>query len=461
MPPARLDELLRAAELDRRDAEAKLALIAAVVEQRQQFLTDGHRSMTGYLEAHLNCSGAEANRIRRRGRLMNESPAAGEAFAAGRVSMSNADLLARANAHPRVSERVKDLVPLLTEHAEHFPPKDFGVLVDRVVANADADGADPSDDHDASATVAAGPDGVHVAVSGGTALQGAEMKAVFDQAVQDEFRRDVQERRAEHGDAADQYPLSRSARQRRFAAEYAIHMAYVSTPPDAQRPEPIVNILFTAGRAGRTLAAHGLVDDAAVFGVADDDPSWDRCETSTGVRIDEHDAVRAMISGTVRRAVVDAVGVTIDLGVRRRLFTGAAREAAQLIALTCSHPGCSIPAEFCDVDHLVRHADGGPTDQGNAGPGCGSHNRFKERAGLRSRRAANGRIHLIRPDGTTILPVGEREPRWADSDPPESVEFDTISWEEFIATARTRAAPSPGARWSIVRLDAADLPTAR
>ena len=141
LPAAALDDVLRAAELERRDAEAKLAMIAAVVEQRQQFLTDGHRSMSGYLKAHLNCSGVEANRIRRLGKLVDEHPAAADALASGRVSMSNADLLARANAHRRVGRQVGEFVPALLEHAEHFPPQDFGVIVNRVVSNADQDGS--------------------------------------------------------------------------------------------------------------------------------------------------------------------------------------------------------------------------------------------------------------------------------------------------------------------------------
>jgi hypothetical protein len=426
MPSAALDELLRATELERREVERRMALIATVVEQKQQFLVDGHGSMNAYLKAQINCSGASANRLRRRGRLLNEHPIAADAVAAGRVSIDNVDLLARAAAHSRVGARVRGFVPTLVDHAEHFPNRDFAVLVDRVVTNADSDGAPPDDPQRGDATVSAGPDGVYVKVVGGTGLQAAEMKAVFERACKAEFERDVEGRRIEFGNAASEHPLPRTARQRRFAAQHAIHMAWASTPPDAQRPEPIVNILFTASRAGRTMSEHGLVPDADVFPsqssgstIEDaDDLLTARCATSTGVPISEHDALRAMLRGHVRRAVVDTAGVTIDLGPRRRLFTGAAREAAQLVALSCSHPGCDIPAEYCEVDHIDRHVDGGPTDQRNATPNCGTHNRYKDRAGLRSRRATNGRIYMCRPDGTVILPVGERPPTWSDPDPP-------------------------------------------
>lgn len=476
-PPAQLDEMLRSVELERRDAEARLALIAAVVEQRQQFLSDGHRSMSTYLKAHLNCSGAEANRIRRRGKLLDEHSCARRAVGAGHLAMSNVDLLAKAVAHPRMAERVRGFVPVLVEHGEHFPVKEYQVLVNRVISNADPDGADPSDDHAACATVAAGPGGVHIRVAGGTALQAAEMKAIFDLAVQNEFDADVAARRVEHGDAADRHPLPRTAGQRRFAAQYAIHMAYVTVPADGQRPEPIVDILFSAGQAGRALRDHALTTDDDVFdgseaGLAVDDPGdllSGRCETSTGVPISDHDALRSMIRGQVRRAVIDSAGVIVDLGRRRRLFTGAAREAARLVALTCVHPGCSVPAEFCDVDHLRRHANSGPTSQHNGAPECGSHNRFKERARLRSRRAANGRIYLIRPDDTVILPAGERRPDWPDREstgrepvrppdrsPPETPVFETISWAEYVANVRPVVSPDT---WLVVRLGVDELPT--
>lgn len=506
MPAAQLDEVLRAIELERRETEARLAMVAAVVEQRQQFLSDGHRSMRAYLTAHLNCSGSEANRIRRRGKLLNEHGCAREAVGAGHVSMGNVDLLAKAVAHPRVGDRVGEFVAELVEHGEHFPVKEYQVLVDRVIANADPDGVDPGEDHGANATVAAGPDGVYIKVTGGTALQGVEMKAIFDQAVEAEFAVDVEARRAEHGDRADQFPLPRSAAQRRFAAQYAIHMAYVTVPVGGQRPEPIVDIVFSAGRAGHAMRSHGLVPDDDVFAADDTDTSTDagadsgwgvedptdlfggRCATSTGVTVNDHDALRAMIRGYVRRVVIDSAGVVIDLGRKRRLFTGSARHAAQLVALSCSHPGCSIPAEFCQVDHLERHTDGGRTDQHNAGPGCGTHNRHKEQARLRSRRATNGRIYLIRPDDTIMLAAGERPPEWAHEppaipapdQPPKAATAQTpreaspeqpphrasagppfshtISWADYLANGPPVTHPHT---WTIIQVNATDLPTRR
>lgn len=176
-----------------------------------------------------------------------------------------------------------------------------------------------------------------------------------------------------------------------------------------------------------------------------------RCETSTGVVVDSHTALVALIRGRVRRIVIDANGVIINQGRTNRLFTGYARSAALLLATTCTHLGCDLPAELCDVDHLDSHSEGGATDQHNASPECNSHNLFKHRAGWGARRATNGRIYHVRPDGTAVLHTGEREPEWAtppDAEAPdclgcanvvsqdEARRAEMIAWAELLADGR-------------------------
>jgi HNH endonuclease len=70
----------------------------------------------------------------------------------------------------------------------------------------------------------------------------------------------------------------------------------------------------------------------------------------------------------------------MDIGVRRRLFTGATRRAVQLRDRECFHPYCEEPAEACQVDHIQRYTDGGPTTQDNGRCACGFHNRERERS---------------------------------------------------------------------------------
>ncbi len=44
---------------------------------------------------------------------------------------------------------------------------------------------------------------------------------------------------------------------------------------------------------------------------------------------------------------------------------------------SCTHPGCSVPAVRCDVDHVVPFGAGGPTCQCNLHPACRAHHRLK------------------------------------------------------------------------------------
>jgi hypothetical protein len=139
-----------------------------------------------------------------------------------------------------------------------------------------------------------------------------------------------------------------------------------------------------------------------------------RCETSTGQILHPHVVLRAALAGYIRRAVLGADNLPINLGRKVRVFTGPARDAAKLLAVQCDHLGCGLPAELCQVDHSVGWSGGGRTDQINAGVECGGHNREKHRKRWRTRRDIHGRIHTIRADGTIMLPVGVRPPVFPD-----------------------------------------------
>jgi len=134
------------------------------------------------------------------------------------------------------------------------------------------------------------------------------------------------------------------------------------------------------------------------------------CNLTTGAPIHPTVALRALLTGHVRRVVVDSANVITELGTRSRVFTGAAREAALLLANYCSYPGCEIRARHSQVDHMIEWANGGTTSQYNAQPRCGPHNRFKHRERWQSKRDERGRTYDIRPDNSIVLPVGERPP---------------------------------------------------
>ena len=167
----------------------------------------------------------------------------------------------------------------------------------------------------------------------------------------------------------------------------------------------------------------GLADEGALLtDLADelvDDPEAfldRRCETRNGSPIHPSVVVRALLTGHVRRVVMDSRGVVIDYGTKQRLFTGLARQAAIVLNRTCEAPGCTLPAAWSQIDHNTEWHEGGRTDQSNRTIGCGHHNRLKHRQRWRVHRDRRGRAYTLKPDGTIILPVGERPPDLTDDE---------------------------------------------
>jgi hypothetical protein len=75
------------------------------------------------------------------------------------------------------------------------------------------------------------------------------------------------------------------------------------------------------------------------------------------------EAQQAACAGGVQAVVFGADGDVLNLGLEVRGFTKRQRRA---IALrdggTCLIPGCQVPAQWCEVHHVVPYTDGGPTD---------------------------------------------------------------------------------------------------
>ena len=426
MSSPELDDVIADAELIKRQAEARLAAAVAVVSERASYNNHGYVSIRSYVKGQLNCSGPTANKIRRRADIVKHHARVGTALFHGRIGIEQVDLLAKAQSHAVAGERFAEFAPQLLDHAEHLEVGQFDTTIAHFINRADPDGSFDDQkfrEDERSASVAVINGAVDIHASGGAPLAANEMKAIFEAAVEAEFDKDCEARRAEHGDGALAVPLPRTSRQRKFDAFHTIFMTSVAAPADGKTPEPLVNIVIDHASASTALMAHGLVATADVLAAVDqgDDDLPSRQCSINGTPVHPDVALQAMIAGRVRRAIVDSQGVTIDLGRTQRLFTGKAREAAQLLAVTCTHRGCDIPARFCDIDHRAEWAgDGGSTNQDNAMPLCGHHDRWKHANKVRSRRAANGRIYLIRPDGSTIKPVGETEPEWAEPEPVES-----------------------------------------
>ena len=445
-----LDAALRASESAAREHAVRHAALIAVTEARGSYRADGHRTMAAYLRATCNASGGSVGRDRRLSRLINTQAEVGEALLAGRFSVDHALEIGRILANPRIRHLLPVVVDVFVDLAEHRAYDDFRGDVDEFIKLTDADGAfaemaEAVEQRSARVNDVGGT--LDVVATGGDPITAAQMTTVFESFVEGEFRADIEARRQLHGDEAEQHPLPRTSAKRRFDALKAIFAAAAASPEGRALPEPTTHIVidhrslhdaFT--HADITLPDGGVVDsdsateadDTMLDTLADElvaDPEAFRsrkCETSTGAKIHPIVALRAALTGRIRRVVVDSNGVVIDYGTLQRLFTGNARAAALLFAGTCNHPGCRVPGRRCQVDHVDEWTDGGATDQRNAGVECGGHNRFKHRERWSTRRDGCGRVYSLRPDGTIVLPVGERPP--------------DLSADELARITRTRLA---------------------
>jgi hypothetical protein len=95
-------------------------------------------------------------------------------------------------------------------------------------------------------------------------------------------------------------------------------------------------------------------------------------------------------AGTVRRLACDASIIPVvlggpseplDVGTTRRLFTPAQRTAVHLRDRGCTFPGCTMPAGWTDIHHVVHWIFGGDTDLLNAAALCRRHHVVVHRYG--------------------------------------------------------------------------------
>ena len=401
-----LVERLRSLERERRRSEAELSLVVGALERSGAYRADGHVSVRGLLRAEVNWSEGDITICLREARLAADAPVVGEALWTGQIGVAQARMLARVRANPRCGALLADHVGDLVGIAGRLPYEDFALCARRWEQLADTDGAHRRAEtvHNERTASFTEHDGIgHLSATGG-ALDTVEMREIWQRYCDAEFTADWEATTAKYGDTASALLMPRTDAQRRWDALKQVFLDAASRPAEVQRPEPVVNIVMDAVTFETTLARMRLINlpDRGPMRRIDKLPveQW-RCETTSGVLVDPVAAVVAALHGHVRRVVFDSVGNVIDLGRRRRLFTGAAREAVRLQAPRCIWPGCHIPAGRCQSDHLDEWQHDGPTSPDNGAPLCGRHNRWKTR-GYRLWRDPEGLWHTTRPDGTHI-----------------------------------------------------------
>src|SRR5262249_35990509 len=128
--------------------------------------------------------------------------------------------------------------------------------------------------------------------------------------------------------------IVRTSAQRRAAALVTMAERSASAPVGGRRPRPLFTVLVR-------------------------DPSFTRlCELANGPVIHLRQLAPWLGTADLETVLFDGPSTVVSVS-RRRSFVGAVRRAIEVRDRHCQHPaGCDVPADECDVDHIVPYRRG-------------------------------------------------------------------------------------------------------
>jgi hypothetical protein len=401
MSPAEVERGAQELEVIRRQVVAASAMRALRVDQTSAHLADGHKSLAAWGRATNNWSPTETLQFTKLARAFKWLPHFAEAALTGAIGVDFMHAVAKLASNPRVRQHLADADQRFATAAVELTFEEFSVLLRHWEELADTDGARQRHDramHERHASVNFVGERVYLDAAG-PSYDGVVISEVLDHYTDLEWQNEWDMLKAIHGDDMRPELMVRTHAQRRFDALLRIiHQA--ADRPNADGDGPAVTVEIAIDQA---TYEHQL--EEMLGGNPEPIPpshAPDRkCHDRRRRVVDPRAAVAASVVGQVRRKVLGADSVVLDMGRRQRLFTGPLREAVLSSAAYCTYIGCRIHGHHCQADHLIPFARGGLTNARNGGPGCNHHNPWKNNGTL-TVRDAKGLWHTYRPDGTEI-----------------------------------------------------------
>jgi hypothetical protein len=340
-----LHELVTSIQRQRHRLAAVAAEAISAWDRRMVWADNGARSAATRLANDTSASTSSTGIEIRRARQLRSMPATAAALAAGELSPDHVDLLAKAN-RPWRNASFADHEATLVEQCKVLRFYDARKMVDYWCVRADADAAEDHAERQRNAA--------HLDVSStldGTVVINGLLDPIGGSIVSDELTRLERELYL----ADQRNGVTRTSSQRRAAALVVMATRSATAPAGGRRPRP----LFTV-----------LVGDETLSQL---------CELANGTVITPGQLVQWMGEANLETVLFDGPSTVISVSHRRR-FTGALRRAVEVRDRHCQHTsGCDVPADQCDVDHIVPHAADGPTSQFNGKLECTPHNRDSDR----------------------------------------------------------------------------------
>ena len=330
----------------------------AAFDAHREWEEDRARSAAGWLAVKTHVPKALAQRRVWLGRQLRLMDLVEQAWLAGDIGEAQAGLLARARTPGRAETFIRD-EDLLVSQATKLRYGHFRRALAYWCYKADPAESEAEADDDFKARELHLSDGMR-----GTKLLGGTLDPIGGAIVADELARleeelfiaDWAEARDRVGAAVCAADLRRSATQRRADALVEMARRSGAVPDGARLPEPLFSVFV------------GYETFAGPI-----------CELADGTAVTPGSLVRYLDEAWLERVVFGSPSRVIDMGKKRRLFTGATRRAVELRDRECFHEFCDIPADDCQVDHIEPFAAGGLTTQDNGRPACGYHNRDRHR----------------------------------------------------------------------------------
>jgi hypothetical protein len=350
------DTLVELQELKARLCQTETRL-TSVFDRRGAYRDDGSRSPAVWLSRRSGCSVDAARSQVRLARQLRVAPLAAQALAEGRITPGHAEVLGRLATNDRIADQYGRSEALLVGFAIDLDFDKFQAALRYWQQQADEDGAEDkaADNYSARHLHASRTFDGNVGIDGQLdPVGGSEFLDELARLEQHLFEEDWAAAKEIHGEDTRVEHLARTPGQRRADA-VAMMARRSAIPGEGEEPRPL-------------FVAH----------VGYPDPLVKLCELADGTVVTPRQLAPFITEADIERIVYEPGSRRIaDLGRKSRFFTGGLRRAIQLRDRHCQWPGCRVPAERCDVDHIDPWSAGGETNQDNGQPNCGPHNRHK------------------------------------------------------------------------------------
>jgi hypothetical protein len=338
--------------------DALVTRTAAAFDASGEWRADSAKSAAAWLAARTHRPVAACRRRVQLGRRLRCTPVTERAWVDGDIDAAHAEVLSRARTDAAADAFDRD-EELLVGFARSFRFRPFQRAAGYWLQRADADGVE------AGASDQRARRRLHLSqsVDGMWFLDGCldpvagTIVATALRRIEDElFSTDWAEAKRSHDDKVSILDVARSPAQRR--ADAVVEMARLAgaAPPGARRPEP----LFTVLVGYETLAGR-------------------MCELANRTVVTPGTLLPWITEAWIERVVFDGPDRVINVGPRRRLFTGATRRAVEVRDRECFHFSCDEPADLGQIDHIEPFAAGGATVDHNGRVACAYHNRERHR----------------------------------------------------------------------------------